>query len=48
MGFVYAIIIVAFWAWVVRKILDIDKRTKEIMVTLNAISTKLNDKDQIQ
>lgn len=42
MGYFYAFIVVAFWAWVVRKILDIDKRTKEISQTLKDISDKLN------
>lgn len=44
MGFVYFIIVVAFWMWVVKKIIDIDKRTKEIAQTLAEILNKLDER----
>jgi len=42
MGFIYVFIVIAFWMWVVRKIKDIDIRTKEMSSTLNEILNKLN------
>ena len=44
MGLVYGFIVIPFWIWVVLKIIDIDKRTKEISNTLTEISDQLNGK----
>lgn len=42
MGYISAFVVIAFWMWVVKKIMDIDKRTKEISKTLTEISNQLN------
>ena len=45
MGILYFIIVVAFWMWVVKKIIDIDKRTKEIAHSLSEIENKLDERN---
>lgn len=45
MGYISAIVVIAFWMWVIKKILDIDKSTKEISRTLMEISNKLNSRE---
>lgn len=45
MGYISFFIVIAFWMWVVRKIMDIDQRTKEISNALAEISEKLNNKE---
>ena len=45
MGYISFFIVIAFWMWVVRKIMDIDERTKEISNALTKISDQLNNKE---
>lgn len=47
MGFVLPFIVIAFWMWVVKKILDIDERTKDISRTLTEISNQINSREHI-
>ncbi len=45
MGYTYAFIVIFLGMWVVRKIMDIDERTKEISRTLTEITDHLNGKE---
>jgi hypothetical protein len=45
MGYTYAFIVIFLGMWVVRKIMDIDERTKEISRTLTEITDHLNSKE---